>query len=255
MIDKEVVKRNFSRYAHYYDRYSTMQNLCATNLITKLDGSCFADILDIGCGTGNYTELLREKFPKARIKALDISGEMIEVAKGKLQDERIEFITADGETIDFKEHFDLISSNASFQWFEDLEKALSRYKGCLAENGVILFSTFGPLTFCELDNSLKEFNGGEAAISSCNFFERAEIEKALKRWFRSAKIEEKLYKERYDSLPELLKKIKYTGTRGNGIIKNGFWTPKIMSDLDKIYKEKYKNIIATYQVFFCRGIK
>ena len=203
----------------------------------------------------NYTKLLKERFPGASIKAIDISPAMIEVAKEKLEDRRIEFIITDGEAIDFKEKFDLISSNASFQWFEDLEKALSRYKRLLNKNGIILFSAFGPLTFYELDESLKELSGEDVSVSSCNFFEKARIEEILKRLFKKIEVEQKIYKENYNSLSELLKKIRYTGTRGNGADRKNFWTPKMMDELERIYKKKSQDITATYQIFFCKGVK
>ena len=120
MIDKSLVEKNFSRYACYYDAYSTVQNLSASDLAAGIGESKFKSILDIGCGTGNYTALLRNKFPGARIKALDISGEMIKVAKEKLRGGEIEFIVGDGEALNLREKFDLISSNASFQWFTNL---------------------------------------------------------------------------------------------------------------------------------------
>lgn len=253
--NKEIVKKNFSKCARYYDRYATIQNLCGSRLIAKIETDGFGRVLDIGCGTGNYTKLLRERFPKARIKAIDISGEMIEVAKEKLEDRGIEFIIADGETVDFKERFDLISSNASFQWFEGLEKTLSRYRRLLNKNGIILFSAFGPLTFYELDNSLKELSGRYSKISSCNFFEKTTIEKILKCLFKEIEVEQKVYKESHDSLSELLKKIKYTGVRGNGAGKRRLWTSKTVSDLEKIYRRRSKDITATYQIFFCKGVK
>lgn len=255
MINKETVKKNFSKYARYYDRYCTIQNLCASRLISKIKKNGFDRILDIGCGTGNYTRLLRDEFPKARIKAIDISPEMIEVAKEKLQDRMIEFIVSDGEAIDLDEQFGLISSNVSFQWFEDLEKTLSRYEGLLDEKGVILFSIFGPFTFYELNKSLKELAGKDMGISAHNFFERTKIKKILKQFFKTTDAEQRIYKERYSSLSELLKKIKYTGARGDGVPGKGFWTPNMLKDLEDIYIKKYRDITATYQIFFCKGIK
>jgi len=255
MTNKEIIKKNFSRCASYYDRYSTIQNLCALGLIEKIEEGVFDRILDVGCGTGNYTKLLRERFPGASIKAIDISPAMIETARDKLKNDVIEFITGDGEAIDFKECFDLISSNASFQWFENLEETLSRYKRLLDKNGVILFSTFGPLTFYELEESLKELSGGDIAISSGNFFEKNRIEEMLRHLFRKIEVEQKLYKEGHSSLSELLEKIKYTGARGNGVGKMNFWTSKTINDLEKIYMRKSKDIVATYQVFFCKGVK
>lgn len=254
-MDKEAVKRNFSKYARYYDRYSSVQNHCASKLLSKVKKNGCRKILDIGCGTGNYTVLLKEAFPIARIKAVDISEEMIKIASEKLHDERIEFAVADGERLDLRERFDLISSNASFQWFEDLDKALLRYKRLLTEGGEIVFSTFGPLTLYELDLSLKELFGGGMSISSLNFVEREAVRKTLKSVFKDIEIEQELYKEDNASLSELLKKIKYTGTRGNGFGARRFWTPRLIGDLEKIYRKNFGTLPATYQIFFCKGRK
>lgn len=254
-MDKEVIKRNFSKYARYYDRYSTAQDLCALKLISKVKTNGFCKILDIGCGTGNYTRLLKMKFPQARIMAVDISEEMINVAREKFWDSSIEFVIADGETIDLDGQFDLISSNAAFQWFADLERALSRYKGHLKKGGIISFSTFGPLTFYELDRSLKDIFGNDTSINSCNFIEAAKIRRILRQRFKRFKIEEEIYKETNSSLAELLKRIKYTGTSGNGIAARSIWTPKVVKDLEKVYKKRFNNITATYQIFYCKGAR
>lgn len=254
-MNKEIVKSNFSKYARYYDKYCNIQNLCALTLIEKIESNGIERILDIGCGTGNYTRLLREKFPASRIKAIDISPRMIEVARNKLKDDGIEFVIADGEKMDSEERFGLISSNASFQWFDDLGNALRMYKTLLDGGGIILFSCFGPLTFHELDKSLKELLGRDAAVSSSNFFEKKRIGEILTRLFNDIEIEEMIYKENYKSLSEFLKKIKYTGARGNGEEKKKLWTIGAMNELELIYRKRWKDISATYQVFFCKGAK
>lgn len=125
----------------------------------------------------------------------------------------------------------------------------------LDKNGFILFSIFGPLTFYELNESLTEFCGKNIHISASNFRKRPEIKNILTSLFEKSSIEEIIYKKRYPSLLKLLKHIKYTGTRGSGLIKKNFWTPKSIDNIEKIYKNKFKNIVATYQVFFCKGIR
>lgn len=252
-MEKETIEKNFSRCARYYDRYSSIQDLCATRLISKIRGGDFGNILDIGCGTGNYTRLLKERFPKAHIKAVDISGEMIKIAKEKMAKENIDFIIADGEMLNFNEPFDFISSNAAFQWFEDLDKTLSKYREFLNEKGIISFSTFGPSTFCELDTALKELFGKEISISSCYFIKREAIKKILEHLFKNVVIDEEIYKEDYNSLKELLKKIRYTGVKGNGTNGKNLWTSNIMSGLEEIYKNRFKKIAATYQIFLCEA--
>jgi len=262
MINKDIIIKNFSQCANYYDRYADIQNFCALKLIERAGDDDFLNILEVGCGTGNYTKLLIDKFPKARIKAIDISKEMLLIAKKKLGDRDIKFISCNGETIDFRGHFDLITSNSCFQWFEDLEKSLYKYRDLfIPKKGTILFSIFGPLTFWELDQSLRKALGKDKGIVAANFIKREEIEKALKRSFKEIDIEEKILEKRYPSLIDILKTIKYTGTRGDHTIKN-LWTPNMISKIESIYREEFSrsisgknNIVATYQFFFCKATK
>ena len=253
MSNKEIIEKNFSKYAPYYDRYSTIQDLCAQQLASKINGRTFSRVLDIGCGTGNYTLALKEKLPNAKIKALDISGKMIDIAKKKLKDKDVEFIVGDGERIDIDESFDLVSSNATFQWFDNLKTSLTQYKIMLEKEGMILFSIFGPKTFCELDQALKRYFGQDKAIPSYNFTGKEGIEEILTKLFKKVSVEDIRYRERYDSLRGLLRAIKYTGTRGPGMNNGKFWTTKVINDLEKIYREDSPDLSATYQVFLCKG--
>lgn len=254
MIDKRTIKRNFSKCAVHYDKYSTVQNLCANTLISNIRTNNFTRILELGCGTGNYTKLLGERFPKSKILAVDISDQMLKIAKEKIHRDNIGFILADAEGIIFEEKFGLISSNATFQWFEDLEKALLKYKDLLDKDGFLFFSLFGPRTFFELNESLKELPTKATTINSQNFIEKKRLEEILQGLFSEVEVAEITYKERYDSLPQLLEKIRYTGVRGSGG-KGIFWTTKTVNALEKIYKKKFQEIVATYQVFFCKGVK
>jgi len=255
MINKTLIKNNFSKCAPYYDRYSSIQNLSAARLITKIKANGLKHILEIGCGTGNYTRLLRERFPKAKIKALDISSCMCKRAQEKIYQNSTEFIVADAEEATFKEKFDLISSNASLQWFDDLELSLMRYRDLLVEGGIISFSIFGPQTFSELNEVLRKFSDSFLPIDAYGFIEKKKIEKILKRLFKDVKVERKLYQEESISILQLLKKIKYTGVRGEALNKKGLWTAKMLKGLDEIYREKSKTIVATYEVLFCQGLK
>jgi len=255
MINKVIIEENFSKHARDYDQHSKVQNFCASMLIKEVEAKSFTKILDIGCGTGNYTKLLREKFPKAEIKAIDISSEMVEVAKSKLGDQGIEFIVADAQEFKLKEEFDLISSNASFQWFQELRLDLIRYRGALSKGGSILFSTFGPKTFAQLHSCLEEFLNKPLAISASNFLKKEEIETILKGVFKEVEVKEEIYNQEYGSLLDLLENLRCTGTRGEGLKGEIFWTPRTIDQIEKIYNKRFKKVIATYQMFFCRGVK
>ncbi|MBP7088063.1 MAG: malonyl-ACP O-methyltransferase BioC [Candidatus Omnitrophica bacterium] len=255
MIDKTVIRNNFSRFAHLYDSYSSIQRLCAERLISINNGKDFKNILDIGCGTGHYTVLLRKRFPFSLITAVDISKEMIKIAQNKLTQKDTEFIIADAENFDFQKSFDFISSNVSLQWFDNLEAALRKYQSFLKPKGIIQFSIFGPRTFWELQESLEDFFSKKNKINSSAFLNQEKLETILKNNFKKIKVEEVTYQESYYSLVGLLEKIKYTGARGRGIADNNLWTTKTVTMIEERYKDKFREIKASYQVFFCRGVK
>jgi malonyl-CoA O-methyltransferase len=109
-------------------------------------------ILELGCGTGYLTGLLRDAFRHARITAVDLAENMIELARrrvGRLS--QIEFVVADVETVEWpRETFDLIVSSATLQWLAAPDRTLSRLAEALRPGGRMLHATFGPATFEEL---------------------------------------------------------------------------------------------------------
>jgi len=251
-MDKKTMVSNFSRYAHTYDRYSDVQRGAALELLGWIKKGRFNKIMEVGCGTGNYTLLLREKFKKARIKAVDISDKMIEVASDKLRNKGIEFMVADAENMNLNEKFDLITSNACFQWFEDLEQTLLGYKALLGKNGVILFSTFGPLTFWELNSALKGILK-DSSVAADDFILAGKVKKILCDNLKGVTIKEMRHEESFASLSDLLNKIKHTGTRGGGTGSNISFDRKTLKEIEQAYLDKFHRIKATYQIFFCKG--
>jgi len=255
MFEKTIIDNNFSKHAKCYDHYCDVQSYCANLLLEQLPLKKYGKILEIGCGTGNYTKLLSEKFPESDITAIDISKKMIEAAKSKLKSEKIKFIAQDAEFIAIEDKFDLITSNATLHWFSDIKTALEQYKTMLNGNGVVSLSVFGPDTFCELKNVLEIFFKQEIAISSNYFINQNQIEKILKDIFKNTKVSENKRKQTYSSLIYFLQKIKNSGTRGKGLGMNNFWMPGTIEDLERLYLEKFGKIEVTYQIFFCEAHK
>jgi malonyl-CoA O-methyltransferase len=246
MNSKDIIRKNFSRCARVYDSYSAVQDKAARELIERLNGLLFAEILDIGCGTGNYTSLLRERFPDSHITALDVSPEMLEVAAQKLGD-GIDFVAADGETSRTPQTFDLITSNACFQWFDSLQTALSNCAVSLRKDGLILFSAFGPATYQELAACL-------GPVSASAFLDADRIAEAMARSFENVRVREHGFTETYGTLRDLLDTIKYTGTRGLGTSGRAIGRQRL-AELEDTYRAKFGEIIATCQIFFCCGRK
>lgn len=178
-IDKSLVKLHFDRHAHDYDRYADIQPEMAARLAAQVREHAsrragpVRRILEIGCGTGGLTSMLASAFPEASIIAMDISARMIETARRKPQLSalesrgRLSFVEGDAETIAAQwsgrsvprgeqAGFDLIVSNAAFQWLQSPFATARAYARMLAEGGMLAFSTFGPGTFRQLRESFAE---------------------------------------------------------------------------------------------------
>jgi len=81
-------------------------------------------ILELGCGSGNLTALLRLRFPDAEITAVDFSAEIIEVCKARIgKTDSIQYVQKDFKAIDFpKESFDLVMSSISIHHLHNEQK-------------------------------------------------------------------------------------------------------------------------------------
>jgi len=165
-IDQKQVRQAFARAAKSYDEAAVLQREVNHHLLERLDYMKFSpeSILDIGSGTGYASYALYERYSKASITALDLAYPMLDVARSReskmsrvtnmLGKRRMRFVNAAAEQLPFADHsFDMLYSNLTVQWVNDLDLALSEFIRVLKPGGMLLFSTFGPDTLKELRSS------------------------------------------------------------------------------------------------------
>lgn len=123
--------------AEQYEKFLKQRTLPSLDLVNAIPCKNPERIIDIGCGTGNSTEILKNRFPYAEIIGLDSSANMLVTAREKFPD--IEFICLDaGKELDkLTGKFDIVFSNACIQWIPEHEKLLKNLMGLLNENGVL----------------------------------------------------------------------------------------------------------------------
>ena len=92
-------------------------------------------VIDLGCGPGNSTELLIERFPEAEVIGLDSSSDMLRQARERLPG-RI-FVQGDLTTWNPPERTNLLFANAVFQWVPDHPAVLVRLLNALPSSGVL----------------------------------------------------------------------------------------------------------------------
>jgi len=91
--------------------------------------------VDLGCGPGNSTELLIERFPESEVVGLDSSPDMLDKARKRLPN--CKFIEADITTWTPEQGTDLLFANAAFQWVPDHPAVLRRLLEALPAGGVL----------------------------------------------------------------------------------------------------------------------
>jgi malonyl-CoA O-methyltransferase len=254
MIEKEVVRDNFSRAADSYDQYAVVQRYMAKKLDNYLQDIDEVDkVLEIGGGTGLFTELLINRFLGSNYLIVDISPKMIAKCRDKFRDyQQVKYLLADGERLKLEEKFDLIISNATFQWFENLKLALINLKEQLNEDGEIYFSIFGDKTFQELRNCFQEVKGEDSY--SQKFFSKFELEGILAEEFRAVEIREEEYIERFTNVRDFLRATKKIGANSAKKDKPPL-TPGSLKKIERKYMEKYREdnqIIVTHHLLFVR---
>jgi trans-aconitate 2-methyltransferase len=92
-------------------------------------------VVDLGCGPGNSTELLVERFPQSEVVGLDSSPDMLRKARERLP--KCTFVEADIESWAADPRADLLFANASFQWIPDHPQVLRRLLEALPAGGVL----------------------------------------------------------------------------------------------------------------------
>jgi hypothetical protein len=124
----------------------------------------------------------------------------------------------------------------------------------LRPSGVLAFSAFGPSTLCELSQVMQGLWGESATVHSGVFNSIDVYKTMLQNGWMNVSIDEKIYHQSYDSLWDLLLAIKYTGTKGRGLMGKAL-TRGDVTALEKDYRARLGRIEASYQVYFCTGTR
>ena len=107
----------------------------ALDLLARVPSEAPVRVIDLGCGAGNVTAILRRRFPAAEITGVDGSAAMLAKARAAAPDCRFE--QADFFAWQPREAPDLIYSNAALQWVGAHATLFPRLLSLLARGGVL----------------------------------------------------------------------------------------------------------------------
>ncbi len=121
-----------------YLRYQIERDRPIMDLIHSIGMELPARIIDIGCGPGNSTSLLKARWPDAEVMGIDTSPSMVDRAKDICPDAT--FIIGDAsKDLSSLGLFDMVFANASLQWMPDHGRLVPRLFEMVRPNGVLAF--------------------------------------------------------------------------------------------------------------------
>ena len=241
---KRGIRRNFARRARSYDRHAEVQRRMAQALVAAVGESLAraGRILEIGCGTGYLTCVLRQANQEARLVALDLDAALVDVARRRLGPAAgVAWLVADGET-PLRGEYDLIIANATFQWFTRPGETLAALYRNLGPRGVLAFSTLGPQTFQELaearNRAARNLNlPALPPIPAQGFGDRETwADRIYRAGFPQVRLAREMVIATFPSVKEFLKALQATGATNP---RPGHFSPRLLQALMAAYQTHY----------------
>jgi ubiquinone/menaquinone biosynthesis C-methylase UbiE len=130
----------------FYDKYlgPVWPDAFGADLVRRLPGKPADAVLEIAAGTGRVTRQLREHLdPSIRLVASDLSGGMVDYARGKLGGDGIEWLEADAMALPFDDGaFGAVVCAFGFMFVPDKPVAFAEARRVLKDDGLLLFTVW-----------------------------------------------------------------------------------------------------------------
>lgn len=134
-----------------YLTYADERSRPFLDLVARVPGQP-RSIVDLGCGPGHLSAVLRRRWPDADILGIDSSVQMVEQAVRDNDDEHTAYELADLTRWKPAAPVDLVISNAALQWVPDQLAVIERLRDQLAPGGTLAFQV--PHNFDEPSHGL-----------------------------------------------------------------------------------------------------
>jgi trans-aconitate 2-methyltransferase len=118
-----------------YSRFAGQRLRPALDLIARIPAERPQTVVDLGCGTGNVTRVLRSRWADARITGVDGSPQMLAEARQTGMD--IVWEQSDLAAWNPPEQFDVVFSNAALHWLDDHPVLFARLCAKVAAGGAL----------------------------------------------------------------------------------------------------------------------
>ena len=250
VIEQERIRRRFSQAVNTYDDHADAQKrICAhlVQLLTVYTSSHFRRVLEIGCGSGGFTRLLKQE---CQIEEW-VLNDLCEIWQSAIEELFPSapplFLAGDAERLAFPGTFDLIASASALQWMKDLPRFLHKLSSTLSPGGMLAFNTFTPDNLHEI----KELTGEGLTYPTAG-----QLREWLSTYFRIVHEEEGNIALTFQHPLEVLRHLKYTGVTANA---SRVWTRGKQERFCWDYQERFPSadggVTLTYRPLYILVVK
>ena len=135
--------RHFDALAENYDRREEVRGDPLGPWLRAALPPAGGSAVDLACGAGRHTTVIAERYE--HVLAVDLSANMIDLARRRRPGANIEYRTAD--LLDVEGQFDLVFSSAALHDLPELDRALARIRSLVAPHGrAIIADVVAPLS-------------------------------------------------------------------------------------------------------------
>ena len=152
-----------------YLKFKAQRTRPATDLAARIPIENPTDIIDVGCGPGNSSRVLKDRYPNAHVLGADSSGNMLDRAREDNPDMEFVLLDAGGDISGYNSRFDVVFSNACLQWIPDHKKLLARLFALLKPGGTLAVQipmNFDASPMMRLSASVRSFRPPDATIDT-----------------------------------------------------------------------------------------
>ncbi len=198
------IVKEFSRFAHEYNKRNIIQSEVAKKLVSMLDKECYYKVLDLGSGSGAvYQNMIDQQIRVDEFVAFDFSEEMLSLHP---KDKNIQTLCLDfNNSNSFDKYqdneFTILISASALQWSEDLSSVLRSISRLASEHYLAFFTAKTFSTLHKTAGITSPIYSKEMIIKSLDSYDICEIE-------------ELEYRLDFNSVHEMFRYIKRSGVSG-----------------------------------------
>jgi malonyl-CoA O-methyltransferase len=247
--------KGFERSAGTYDEYAVLQRKVAEEMLERLQLINLSPsyVIDVGCGTGFCTRQLHKIWTRAHIVGIDLAAGMVHQASGqKGWFSKQAYCQADAALLPLSDaSIDVVFSNLMLQWCEPVA-VFNEFRRVLSENGLLMFSSFGPDTLKELRHAWAAIDDRPHVIDFADMHDHGDA--LLQVGFREPVMDVDRFTLTYSDVLGLLRDLHGIGSRNTMAgRRTGLMGRDVIYRLEQAYRQFADNeqrLPASYEVVY-----